>query len=112
MDPVAPQQELLLTSSFKSFFWVLLLSSGFGRPAGAGVRDLMNLIVAGFFCFVFLFVCLFGFCLFSATPEAYGSSQARRLIEVAAACLHHSYSNSRSELCLQPTPQLMAMPDP
>ena len=30
----------------------------------------------------------------------------------AAASLHHSQSNMVSEPCLQPTPQLTAMPDP
>jgi len=43
---------------------------------------------------------------------AYGSSQAKGQIRTAAASLHHSYSNTRSELHLGPTPQLMAMPDP
>ena len=31
-------------------------------------------------------------------------------IEATAAGLHHSHSNNRSELCLRPTPQLMAVP--
>ena len=42
---------------------------------------------------------------------AYGSSKARGRIGAAAASLHHSHSNAGSELCLQPTSQLMAMPD-
>ena len=42
----------------------------------------------------------------------YGSSQARGLIRAVAAGLHPSHSNARSELHLQPTPQLTAMPDP
>ena len=37
--------------------------------------------------------------------------QAREIRAVAAG-LHHSYSNSGSEPYLQPTPHLMAMPDP
>ena len=37
-------------------------------------------------------------------------SQARGLIRAAAAGLHHSHSNTRSELRLRPTPQLMATP--
>ena len=61
----------------------------------------------------FFFVCLFfAFLLFRATPMAYGGSQARGQIGATAAGLHHSHSNARSELCLQPTPQLMTMPDP
>ena len=39
-----------------------------------------------------------------AAPEACGGSQARGLIGAIATDLHHSHSNSRSELCLQPTP--------
>ena len=51
--------------------------------------------------------------LFRAVPSAYGSSQARGRIGAIAAGLCHSHSNARSdELPLQPTPQLMAMPDP
>ena len=35
------------------------------------------------------------FCPFRATPSAYGSSQARGGIRAAAACLHHSHSNTQ-----------------
>ena len=58
---------------------------------------------------VFLFVC---FCLFMATPAAYGGSQARDLIRATAAGLHHSHNNAGSEPRLQTTPQLTAKPDP
>ena len=40
-----------------------------------------------------------------------GSSQARGLIEAAAAGLHHSHSNAGPEQHLWPTPQLTAMQD-
>ena len=43
---------------------------------------------------------------------AYGGSQARCLIRAIAAGLRQSHGNARSEPCLQPTPQLMAAPDP
>ena len=54
------------------------------------------------------------FVFFRATPAAYGGSQDRGLIGAVAASLQysHSHSNTGSELNLQPTPQLMAMPDP
>ena len=55
---------------------------------------------------------LFFFCLFRATPSAYWGSQARGRIGATAAGLCHSHSNARSKLPLQPTPQLMATPDP
>ena len=42
----------------------------------------------------------------------YGSSWARGWIAAAAAGLHHSCGNTRSELHLWPTPQPVAMPDP
>ena len=48
---------------------------------------------------------------FRATREAYGSSQARSRIGDATVGLHHSHSHMGSKLHLQPTPQLMAMPD-
>ena len=47
-----------------------------------------------------------------AAPTAYGDSQAKGLIGAVAAGLHQSHSNARSKLILQPTIQLMAMPDP
>jgi len=47
-----------------------------------------------------------------AAPVAYGGSQARGLIRATAAGLRQSHSNVGSEPCLQPTPQLMATPDP
>ena len=54
----------------------------------------------------------FFFCIFRAALVAHGDSQARGQIGAVNACLHHSYSNSRSKLYLQPTPQLMATLDP
>ena len=62
-------------------------------------------------------VIIFSF-LFQATPvayegsQAYGNFQVRGQIRAAAASLHHSHSKARSELCLRPTPQLTATPDP
>ena len=53
----------------------------------------------------------FFFSLFRATPEAYGSSQARGQIGASAGGLHHSHNNTGSELRLQPTPQLRATLD-
>ena len=52
------------------------------------------------------------FFLFRAVPVAYRSSRVRGLIRTAAAGLHHSHSDTRSELSLWPTPQLVAMLDP
>ena len=42
---------------------------------------------------------------------AYGSSQTMGGIRAAAAVLHYSNSNIRSEMHLQPILQLVAMPD-
>ena len=60
--------------------------------------------------FFFFFFCLFAFS--RATSVAYGGSQARGLIGAVAAGLHHSHSHAGSKLCLRPTSQLLAMPDP
>ena len=60
----------------------------------------------------FSFFLSFCFVLFRATPMAYASSQARGPTGAAVAGLCHSHSNAGSEPHLQPTPQLMAMPDP
>ena len=42
--------------------------------------------------------------VFRATPEAYGSSEARDHIRAVAVGLHHSHSNTRPKPRLQPTP--------
>ena len=60
----------------------------------------------------FILFYLFIFLLFSATPAAYGGSQASGWIRATAAGLCHSHSNAGSELCLQSTPQVTATPDP
>ena len=62
---------------------------------------------------IFPFGIFFFFFFFSfAAPVAYGGSQARVRIGTVVAGLRHSHSNMGSEPCLQPTPQLTAMPDP
>ena len=63
-----------------------------------------------FLLFFFFFFCLFAFS--RAAPAAHGVSQARGLIGAVASGLHHSHSNAGSQLCLRPTPQVMATPDP
>ena len=54
----------------------------------------------------------FIFFLFRATCAAHGSSQTRGRMGAVAAGLHHSQSNARSKLHLQPTLQLAATSDP
>ena len=85
---------------------------GVGGGYIAGYCGFMSLLVGcslmkGSFSFFSFFVCLF-----RAAPKGYGASQARGLIRAIATGLYHSHSNARSELRLQPTPQLMTMPDP
>ena len=53
----------------------------------------------------------FLFFSFRAVPAANGSSQARSWISTAATGVHHSHSNTGSELYLWPTPQLMEILD-
>ena len=60
-----------------------------------------------FFFFFFVFLPFVGL-----LPAAYEGSQARGLIGAPATSLCWSHSNAGSEPRLQPTPQLMAMPDP
>ena len=52
----------------------------------------------------------FFFLFFRAAPAAYGSSQTRGCIGAAVSALCHGHGNARSELSLQPTPQLTATP--
>ena len=63
-----------------------------------------NLLMSSFFFPLFF--------LYRAAPVAYGSSQVKGGIRPAAASLHHSHSNARSEPHLQPMPWLVAMQDP
>ena len=65
---------------------------------------------AGYIDVSYLFIFISTFLLFRATPLASGSSQAKGWIRATAASLHHSHAGS--EPSLQPTPQLMATPDP
>ena len=62
--------------------------------------------------FIFKFDFIFCLCLFRVALSSYGGSQARGLIGAFTAGLRQSHSNSRSELCLRPTPQLTETPDP
>ena len=50
--------------------------------------------------------------LFGLHTAEYGNSQVRGQIGAAAVSLCHSHSTVGSKPCLQPTPQLTAMPDP
>ena len=59
-----------------------------------------------------LFFLSFFFSLFRAAPAAYGGSKVRGPIGATATGLRHSHSNVGSKPRLQPTPQLMATPDP
>ena len=72
------------------------------------VQNLGALLFTGYNFVLFIYL----FSLFRATPAAYRGSQARGLIGVEAAGLCQSHSNAGSELCLRPTPQLPATPDP
>ena len=87
-----------------------------GSSTGSSIYRLGEIIqplpslLSFFLSFFFFFFCLFA--ISWATPTAYGGSQTRGRIRAVATSLHQSHSNSGSELRLQPTPQLMATPDP
>ena len=97
---------------------VPLLGSEAGEEFLSGTRSLSEVALSELFfksfCFyLYLFLkFLFIYLLFRATPAAYGGSQARGPIGVAAAGLHYSHSHAGSELHLGATPQLTATPDP
>ena len=61
----------------------------------------------GLSMFHFLFIHLF----LGLHPWHMEVPGARSRKGAAAVCLHPSHSNARSKLGLQPTPQVMAMPD-
>ena len=61
-----------------------------------------------YFIILFYFILL----LFLAAPAACAGSQARGRTGAVATGLHYNNSKARFEPRLQPTPQLMATPDP
>ena len=65
-------------------------------------RFVVVIIITFLCCYYlcFLVVFLFFFFLFSATPMAYGGSQARCGIRATAAGVHHSHNNAGSGLHL------------
>ena len=75
-----------------TLYWVHPLAPFFHFPS-----------FSSFFLSFFFF---FFFIHFRAASVAHGGSQARWWIGAIAAGLHHRHSNTRSELHLQPTPQL------
>ena len=79
-----------------------------GHNGNSKILELLSQFVSLFY-FIYFFVFL---PFLGPLPTAYGGSQARGLIGAVATGLHHSHSNAISELHLQPTPQLTAMPDP
>ena len=62
--------------------------------------------------YIFIYLFIWTFCLFRATPTTYGDSQARGPVRTIASGLYHGHSDSGSEPSLQRIPQLMTMPDP
>ena len=72
-----------------------------------GNSNFLNVLSYNIFC-----CCCCPFAFFRAAPTAYGGSQSRGLIGAVATSLHQSHRNAESEPCLQPTPQLTAMPNP
>ena len=70
-----------------------------------GRERLLNWVISqGTFSFFFLLL------LFRATPEVYGSSQARGRIGATAVSLHHLHGHAGSEPGgLGPTPQLRSL---
>ena len=81
---------VLLCDSITVSILVMILYYSFTKQSywGNWVKDTWC-----FFLFSFCFVLLF-----RPTPAAYGSSKARGGIGTAAACLHHSHSNTQADL--------------
>ena len=81
------------------------------RCATTGTPEKVFLYLENKDFYLFYFILFFRlFAIYWATPAAYGGSQARGQIGAASLC--QSHSNAGSKPRLQPTPQLMALPDP
>ena len=91
--------------------WPPLTSQQIADP-GEGMEKKVPSSTGGgnvFFGLVFFFFLVL---LFRATPMACGSSQARGPIRAVAAGLLHSHRYTGLEVCLWPTLELTATPDP
>ena len=97
-------------TNFRLFHLWLLFIVGFLKKL---FTSLIFSYIVLFQYFKRLLFFLFGLFAFSrVAPMAYGGSQARDLIGAVATSLRQSHSNSGSESCLRPTPQLTATLDP
>ena len=105
VHPMPSPSSLAITNKIEIYFLIVLKT----RNPRSRCCFLLGLQVAIFSLCLFFF---FFFGLFRATLVAYGCSQARGQIGAMATDLCHIHSNSGSKLCLRPTPQFMAMPDP
>ena len=94
---------LLFQTPFFPLLICVLFFLFFSLPLFSSCTLCLEFLLSSVLYFI-LFYCLFA--ISWATPAAYGGSQARGLIEAAAAGLRQSHSNSGSELRLRPTPQL------
>ena len=109
--------SLMGPNLYHNVLWLIALSPHFGSEvSGIDFKcfNLYNRMLSLKHSFLFFSFFFFFFCLFAISwdsPVAYGGSQARGLIRAVAASLHQSHSSTESEQSLQPTPQLMAMPD-
>ena len=92
-----------INQSHSSVFWVCVKNVCF-----LFLKYLFYHLVGLWLYFYILFFAFFS----GGAPVAYGGSQARGEIGAVAVGLHHSHGNTRSNLRLRPTPQLMATPDP
>ena len=104
--------RVILYFTFSTIFYTLpeicktLLWNGLYEMILTNYRLMLSVLSTFFFFFFGLFAISW------ATLEAYGGSQTRGLTGAVAASLRQSHSNTGSESCLKPTPQLTAMLDP
>ena len=94
--------EMLYIKCQMSFIFSVIRLLHFIHKVHRGLWMFPRIWFLNFFFFVF--------CLFRAVPMAYGGSQVRDLIRAVATSLRQSHSNTGSQPCMQPTPQLTATP--
>ena len=109
---------ILLICMFSLFYWWVWLKDyefcwSFQIPAFDFIGILFCFFIFHLFLLWSFFFFFFGLLAISrAAPMRHGSSQARGQIWAVATSLCQCHSNAGSMRCLQPTPQLMATPDP
>ena len=104
----------VLTEPSPSVNWIKLFKSNFIKHFFEHIICTVICVwqVSIFLFFFFSFFSFLAFCFLGPYPRHMELPRLGGPVGAVTSSLRHSHSNAGSEPCLQPTPQLKAMPDP